>query len=85
MRRKNERSSPKQKEGPSLERPESDELVKDRNRRKRPKVDASIFDSALSHTRRSDASEKTEENIRAHFWPNSHVGKASGPRLYRLR
>ena len=26
--------------------------------RKRPKVDASIFDSALSHTRRSDASEK---------------------------
>ena len=40
MRRKNERSSPKQKEGPSLERPESDELVKDRNRRKRPKMDA---------------------------------------------
>ena len=30
--------------------------------RKRPKVDASIFDSALSHTRRSDASEKKEEN-----------------------
>ena len=27
----------------------------------RPKVDASIFDSALSHTRRSDASEKREE------------------------
>ena len=27
-------------------------------RRKRPKVDACIFDSALSHTRRSDASEK---------------------------
>ena len=26
--------------------------------RKRPKVDASIFDSALSHTRRLDASEK---------------------------
>ena len=25
---------------------------------KRPKVDASIIDSALSHTRRSDASEK---------------------------
>ena len=34
----------------------------DRYRRKRPKVDASIFDSALSHTRRSDASEKGEEN-----------------------
>ena len=32
------------------------------NRRKRPKVDASIFESALSHTRRSDASEKREEN-----------------------
>ena len=29
-----------------------------RYKRKRPKVDASIFDSALSHTRRSDASEK---------------------------
>ena len=29
-----------------------------RYRRKRPKLDASIFDSALSHTRRSDASEK---------------------------
>ena len=33
-----------------------------RYRRKPPKVDASIFDSALSHTRRSDASEKREEN-----------------------
>ena len=30
--------------------------------RKRPKVDASIFDSVLSHTRRSDASEKRVEN-----------------------
>ena len=29
-----------------------------RYRRKRPKVNASIFDSALSHTHRSDASEK---------------------------
>ena len=29
-----------------------------RYRRKRPKVDASILDSALSHPRRSDASEK---------------------------
>ena len=29
-----------------------------RYRRKRPKVDPSIFDSVLSHTRRSDASEK---------------------------
>ena len=33
-----------------------------RYRRKRPKVDASIFDSVLSHTHRSDASEKKEEN-----------------------
>ena len=29
---------------------------------KRSKVDASIFDSALSHTRRSDATGKREEN-----------------------
>ena len=33
-----------------------------RYRRKRPNVDASFFDSALSHTRRSDASKKKEEN-----------------------
>ena len=33
-----------------------------RYRRKRPKVDASIFDLALSHTRRSDAAKKREEN-----------------------
>ena len=33
-----------------------------RYRRKRPKLDASIFDSALSHTRRSNASEKRQEN-----------------------
>ena len=32
------------------------------HRRKRPKVDASIFDSALRHTRHSDVSEKREEN-----------------------
>ena len=35
--------------------------------RKRPKVDASIFDLALSHTRRSDASEKREENSVSSF------------------
>ena len=39
-----------------LENSPKEEL--NRYRRKRPKVDASIFDSALSHTRRSDASEK---------------------------
>ena len=33
-----------------------------RYRRIWTKVDANIFDSALSHTRRSDASEKREEN-----------------------
>ena len=42
-------------------------------RRKRPKVDASIFNSALSHTRRWDAAEKREENSvsifgRFHLW-----------------
>ena len=36
-------------------------LSLNRYRRKRPKVDASIFDSTLSHTRRSDASEKRRE------------------------
>ena len=44
-----------------------------RCRRKRPKVDASTFYSALSHTRRSDASEKNDENSvstfgRFHLW-----------------
>ena len=33
-----------------------------RYRQKRPKVDATNYDSALSHTRRSNASEKREEN-----------------------
>ena len=43
-----------------------------RYRRKRPKVDESIFDSALSHTRRTDAS---EENNRVYFWTNLPVDK----------
>ena len=34
----------------------------DRYGRERSKVNASFFDSALSHTRRSDASEKRKEN-----------------------
>ena len=46
-----------------------------RYRRIRNKVDASIFDSALSHTRRSDASEKRKENTRVHFGANSPVDK----------
>ena len=45
-----------------------------RYRRKRPKVDASIFDSALSHTRRSDSSEKREKSVstfgRLRLWAN---------------
>ena len=50
-------------------------IVFNRYRRKRPKVDASIFDSALSHIRRSNASEKREENTRVHFWTFSPVDK----------
>ena len=38
-----------------------------RYRRKRPKVDASVFDSVLSHTRRSDASEKKEKILASTF------------------
>ena len=46
-----------------------------RYRRIRTKVDASIFDSALSHTRRSAASEKRGEYTRVHFGANSPVDK----------
>ena len=46
-----------------------------RYRRKCPKVDASIFDSALSHTCRSDAPEKKEKTKRVHFWTLSPVDK----------
>ena len=46
-----------------------------RYRRKRPKADASIFDSALSHTRRSDASEKKRRKYLVHFWTFSPVDK----------
>ena len=55
-----------------------------RYRRKRPKVDASIFDSALSHTRRSDASQKKKE-IACPLLDVSACGQVSSPRLYRLR
>ena len=51
-------------------------------RRKRPKVDASIFDSALSHTRRSDASEK-EKKIACPLLDVFACGQVSSPRLYR--
>ena len=51
--------------------------------RKRPKVDASIFNSALSHTRRSDASEK-KEKIACPLFDVLSFGQVSSPRLYRL-
>ena len=41
--------------------------VINRYRRKSPKVDASIFDAALSHTRRSDASEKKQKILASTF------------------
>ena len=52
--------------------------------RKLPKVDASIFDSALSHTRRSDASEK-EKKIACQLFDIFACGQVSSPRLYRSR
>ena len=49
-------------------------FIFNRYRRKRPKVDASIFDSAVSDTRRPDASEKREENsVENNFWRFSPV------------
>ena len=54
-----------------------------RYRQKRPKVDARIFDSVLSHTRRSDASEK-EEKITLPLLDVFACGQVSSPRLYRL-
>ena len=59
-----------------------EKLVK-RYRRKRPKVDASIFDSALSQTRRSDASEK-EREIACPLLDVFACGQVSSPCLYRL-
>ena len=48
-------------------------------------MDASIFDSALSHTRRSDASEKKEKKIACPLLDVFACGQVSSPRLYRLR
>ena len=45
-------------------------------------MDASIFDSALSHTRRSDASEK--KKIARPLLDVFDCGQVSSPRLYRL-
>ena len=54
-----------------------------RYRWKRPKVDANIFDSALSHTRRSDASKKRRKYSRP-LLAKFDCGQVSSPRLYRL-
>ena len=54
-----------------------------RYRRKRSKVNASVFDSALSHTRRSDASKK-EKKIACPLSDVFACGQDSSPRLYRL-
>ena len=54
-----------------------------RYRRKRPKVDASIFDSALSHTRRSEASDKKKKKA-CPLLDVFDCGQVLSPRLYRL-
>ena len=54
-----------------------------RYRRICTKVDAIIFDSALSHTRRSDVSEKRRKYSRQ-LWCKFACGQVSSPRLYRL-
>ena len=54
-----------------------------RYRRKRPKVDATIFASVLSHTRRSDASEKKKKIARS-LLEVFACRQVSSPRLYRL-
>ena len=56
-----------------------------RYRQNRPKVDASIFDSALRHFRRSDASEKKEEKYSRPLLDAFACEQVSIPRLYRLR
>ena len=55
-----------------------------RYRRKRPKVDVSIFDSVLSHTRRSDASGKKRWKYSRPLLDKLACGQVSRPRLYRL-
>ena len=54
-----------------------------RYRRERPKVDASIFDSALSQSHRSDALEK-EKKIVCPLLDVFPCGQVSSPRLNRL-
>ena len=62
-------------------------IAVNRYRRKRPKVNASIIDKALSHTPRSNASEKKEENSVVALRSLLNVfacGQVSSLRLYRL-
>ena len=59
--------------------------ILNRYRRRRPKVDASISDSALSHNRRSDASEKKEKKIACPLLDVFACGQVPSPRLYRLK
>ena len=54
-----------------------------RYRQRCSKVDANIFDSALSHTRRSDASKKRRKYSRP-LLDVFACGQISSPRLYRL-
>ena len=55
-----------------------------RYRRICTKEDANIFDSALSHTRRSDASEKKRRKDSRRLRCKFACGQVSSPRLYRL-
>ena len=48
-------------------------------------MDASIFDSALSHTRRWDASEREEKKIACPLLDVFACGQVSSPRLLRLK
>ena len=60
-------------------------LFFNRYKKKRPKVDASNFETALSHTCRSVASEKKEKKIACPLLDVFAFAQVSSPRLYRLR
>ena len=55
-----------------------------RYRRKYPKVDASIFESVLSHTRSLGRDGKKEKKIACPLLKVFACGQVSSPRLYRL-
>ena len=58
-------------------------MMVNRYRRKRPKVDASIFGSALGHTRPSDASEKMMK-IACQLLDVFACGQVSSPRPFNF-